>query len=147
VTPILSTADFAAAVDRYRRLGVDANDDEPHVQGASATRDGIEVHLSPCSLDQNTSNVAVYVVVDDPDALYREWRDAGVAGRPRAPQETGRPPSPVGPPQPPDAVESPCLERSETPTTRLQPLNPAPDRCLDTRTSVSRIAAVLPDLR
>ena len=34
-------------------------------------------------------NVVIYVVVDDPDALYREWRAAGIEGHLGEPENTG----------------------------------------------------------
>jgi hypothetical protein len=92
VTPVLPTGDFDEAVGRFRKLGftVTTYDGEPGVRYGYASRDGVELHISPAgSIDPRTSNVVVYAVVEDPDALYEEWQAAGVEGRLRKPTPAG----------------------------------------------------------
>jgi uncharacterized glyoxalase superfamily protein PhnB len=92
ITPVLPTGDFDEAVSRFRKLGftVTMYDAEPGAQYGYASRDGVELHISPAgTIDPGISNVVVYAVVEDPDALYEEWQAAGVPGRLRKPAPTG----------------------------------------------------------
>ena len=75
-----------------QKLGFDVStyDQEPGVEYAFTSRGPVNLHISAAGcVEPKTSNVVVYIVVDDPDELYREWREAGVAGRLEPPSDTG----------------------------------------------------------
>jgi predicted enzyme related to lactoylglutathione lyase len=77
VAPILPTADIERMQHHYERLGFAVR---IHQGGyATATRDGINVHFrwSP-DLDPSRQAGAIYLAVDDADALQAEWVAAGV---------------------------------------------------------------------
>jgi uncharacterized glyoxalase superfamily protein PhnB len=86
VAPVFPVRNVRAALEHYRRLGFDAkayaeNAGDDAVYGF-VNRDRIELHLSrtpDLECDKNSS--AVYVYVDDADALYAEWQAAGAGGR------------------------------------------------------------------
>jgi hypothetical protein len=81
--PILPVRCVAAALAHYRKLGFAAVGYEERIDGdpiyGFLRRDGIELHLvrTP-DLDRRCSTSACYVYVNDADALYEEWRCAGV---------------------------------------------------------------------
>jgi catechol 2,3-dioxygenase-like lactoylglutathione lyase family enzyme len=93
LAPVLPVRNVRAALEHYRRLGFDtkayaeaAGDDAVY---GFLQRDRIELHLSrtpDLQCDRNTS--AVYVYVDDADALHAEWTAAGAGGRLHAPEDT-----------------------------------------------------------
>src|SRR5215475_7690867 len=96
IAPILPVRDVARALERYRKLGFEA---EAYVeQGFSSAESPryaflrwgpAEIHLSIFEeLDPKTSASACYLYVDDADALYAAWSAAGVEGRLRAPHDT-----------------------------------------------------------
>ena len=77
IAPILQTADMERMRSHYERLGFDVS---VHQGGyATATRDGINLHfhVSPAH-DRAQGGGAVYIAVDDADALHAEWVAAGV---------------------------------------------------------------------
>lgn len=77
---ILPVRDLDTALDHYRRLGFRVS---PY-DGAYgyAVRDGADFHLSVHrDLVPRRNASAVYLYVDDADALYAEWRAAGVDGQ------------------------------------------------------------------
>ena len=77
IAPILQTADMERMQSHYELLGFDVS---VHQGGyATATRDGINLHfhLSPAH-DPAQHGGAVYIAVDDADALHAEWVAAGV---------------------------------------------------------------------
>jgi hypothetical protein len=87
--PILAVADVRLALEHYGKLGfaVDAHDDS---YGYGFVRRGrVELHVAASEgLDPATTTSAVYLHVDDADALFAEWDGAGVAGRLVAPVDT-----------------------------------------------------------
>jgi hypothetical protein len=93
IAPVFPVRDVAAALETYRRLGfaVDAYDE---LDGGApiygfVNRGAVELHLSRTpDLDPKTSTSACYLYVEDADALYEEWRAAGVPGELRAPVDT-----------------------------------------------------------
>jgi hypothetical protein len=90
---VLPVADVTRALEHYRALGfqTSAYDDpeasEPYY--GYARRGEVDLHFSRVDgLDPTTTTSAVYLYVDDADALYAEWRAAGVGGRFHAPEDT-----------------------------------------------------------
>jgi catechol 2,3-dioxygenase-like lactoylglutathione lyase family enzyme len=91
---ILPVTDVAAAVDRYTRLGFTGRiyrertpDDKPFY--AFLRRDGVDIHLALMSdLDPLANTSAVYLYVDEPDALYAEWSALKPDGELRKPEDT-----------------------------------------------------------
>ena len=84
--PILPVKDVRAALARYARLGftprvyMDPGPDQPLIYGF-LHRDQVHLHLAlTTNLDEHANTSAVYLYVDDPDALYREWSVAGPEG-------------------------------------------------------------------
>lgn len=92
VHPVFPVADVAAAIAHYERLGFDVESYDGGAYYAFARRGSVELHLALVeSVDPTTSNVAIYLRVDDARALYAEWRDAGATaehGRLHAPTDT-----------------------------------------------------------
>jgi len=85
---VLPVSDLRAALDRYRRLGFEISEYEGGGYGY-ATRDGVQLHLSKYEqLDPGTTTSVLFLYVADAEALYEEWRAAGVDGRLRAPTRT-----------------------------------------------------------
>jgi catechol 2,3-dioxygenase-like lactoylglutathione lyase family enzyme len=91
--PILPVRDVRAALARYAALGFttriyrDEPADTPVIYGF-LRRGHVQLHLalSP-TLDPHTNTSAVYLYVDDPDALYREWSAAGPEGELEPPDD------------------------------------------------------------
>ncbi len=82
VAPVLPVRDVVSAAVHYRRLGFDVRAYEGGAPYAFAERGGVDLHLSQVDeLDPLSSLSAVYLYVDDADALVAEWRAAGVDGR------------------------------------------------------------------
>ena len=93
VAPVFPTEDLARALEHYRRLGfhVSAYDGpDGNDYYGYARRNEVTLHLAkvPAPIDLGTSNVAVYLYVDDAESLYAEWSAAGVDGRLVAPRDT-----------------------------------------------------------
>ena len=75
VEPIFSVADVPRAVAHYERLGFTTSH---HDEGyAFAHRDNLTIHLAGTD-DASATTGAIYMHVDDADALAEEWRAAGV---------------------------------------------------------------------
>ena len=55
---------------------------------AFAERDSIELHLARLMAETETEHERGIPVVDDADALYREWTQAGIDGRLVEPSDT-----------------------------------------------------------
>lgn len=91
--PILAVRDVAQALQHYRELGFEVSAyTEP--DGGTAgygylSRGSVSLHVSQSSnLDPLTTQVSLYLFVDDADALYAEWQAADVEGRMHAPRDT-----------------------------------------------------------
>jgi hypothetical protein len=84
---ILPVRDLHAALDHYRRLGFRVS---PYDGGYGyAVRGSADLHLSVHrDLDPTRNASAVYLYVEDADALYAEWRAAGVDGQFFEPHDT-----------------------------------------------------------
>ena len=77
IAPILPTADMERMQSHYRALGFTVV--VHHGGYATASRDGINVHfhLTPAG-EPEPPGGAVYIAVDDADALHAEWVASGV---------------------------------------------------------------------
>jgi hypothetical protein len=76
VAPILPTADLARTQQHYERLGFVVR---AHDGGyGTASRDGINLHFHLVAPGEVRQAGAVYLAVDDADALHAEWLAAGV---------------------------------------------------------------------
>jgi uncharacterized glyoxalase superfamily protein PhnB len=93
VAPILPVRDVRAALAHYAALGFatrayEESDDAGPFYGF-LERDGAQAHLARVAeLDPLTNTSAVYLYVDDADALHAAWTAAGVGGRFVAPSDT-----------------------------------------------------------
>jgi catechol 2,3-dioxygenase-like lactoylglutathione lyase family enzyme len=83
---ILPVRDVRASLARYEKLGFtpriygDPSADERLIYGF-LHRDEGDLHLALTdNLDPHENQSAVYLYVDDPDALFRQWSEAGVDG-------------------------------------------------------------------
>ena len=79
---ILPVRDVRAALAHYEKLGFtprtyhDPGPNEPLIYGF-LKRDTVYLHLAlTTDLDPHANTSAVYLYLDDPDALYHEWRAA-----------------------------------------------------------------------
>lgn len=82
VSPVFPVRDIDVAIDHYRKLGFSVRRFEGRDAYAFAERDGVEIHLAEVrNLRPRRNLSAVYLHVDDADALYREWHEAGIEGR------------------------------------------------------------------
>jgi hypothetical protein len=76
---ILPVKDVAAALARYTQLGFEGRLYEDELPDGRPIygflkRDRVNLHLALVSkLDPKMNTSAVYLYVDDPDTLYREW--------------------------------------------------------------------------
>ncbi len=85
---VLPVADLVAALEHYGRLGFTVREYEGGGYGY-AERGGVSFHLTELTdLNPRRSTSAVYLYVDDADALYAEWRSAGVTGQFFEPEDT-----------------------------------------------------------
>ena len=90
---ILPVKDVAAAVARYTQLGFKGRLyggalPEGRAIYGFLERDGINLHLALVpDLDPKANTSAVYLYVDDPDALYAEWRAVKPEGRLDKPED------------------------------------------------------------
>jgi catechol 2,3-dioxygenase-like lactoylglutathione lyase family enzyme len=84
---ILPVHDLDAALDHYRRLGFRVS---PYDSGYGyAVRGAADLHLAVRrGLDPRRNPSAVYLYVEDADAVYAEWRAAGVEGQFFEPHDT-----------------------------------------------------------
>jgi uncharacterized glyoxalase superfamily protein PhnB len=89
VSPILAVRDLDVALGHYRTLGFDVYAYEGGAVYGFVERDGLSIHLAEDpALDPAGNDCAVYLYVDDADALYAQWRAARPAGRLVAPVDT-----------------------------------------------------------
>jgi catechol 2,3-dioxygenase-like lactoylglutathione lyase family enzyme len=82
VHPVLAAHDVATSVRWYRRLGFDCvfADDAQAPRYAVLRRDGVELHLQWADAGQWVAGLdrpVCRLLVDDVDALHREWADGG----------------------------------------------------------------------
>ena len=90
VAPIVPVRDLDAACERYRSLGFDVSLDEGGARYGFVERDAVSFHLTEWPEHDPASNgSAVYLYVDDVDAVHAQWAAAGVEGRLAAPSDTG----------------------------------------------------------
>jgi hypothetical protein len=77
-----------AALARYAALGFTARQYPGGDSYGYLEWDDVHLHLSRVDgLDPATSNVSVYLYVEDADALHDHWVAAGVEGRLQAPED------------------------------------------------------------
>jgi hypothetical protein len=77
VAPVLPMTDRDRTVDHYRRLGFRVEVYNPEY--VMVERDGVEMHFGFMpEHDPLRTAGCVWLLVDDADALYREWAAAGV---------------------------------------------------------------------
>jgi uncharacterized glyoxalase superfamily protein PhnB len=89
LSPVFPVRDIDSAVEHYGKLGFSVRRYEGQEPYAFAERDGIELHLAQVDdLKPKRNMSAVYLYVDDADALYREWAQAGIDGRLVEPTDT-----------------------------------------------------------
>jgi hypothetical protein len=89
LSPVFPVRDIDSAVEHYGKLGFSVRRFEGQEPYAFAERDGIELHLAEVDdLRPKRNMSAVYLYVDDADALYREWARAGIDGRLVEPSDT-----------------------------------------------------------
>lgn len=89
LSPVFPVRDIESAVEHYGKLGFSVRRYEGQMPYAFAERDGIELHLTQVNdLKPKRNMSAAYLYVDDADALYREWVQAGTDGRLIEPADT-----------------------------------------------------------
>ena len=94
VAPILPVRDVAAALAHYAQLGFEGTvykevDADGRPFYGFLWRDGINLHVTRVpDLDPLANTCAAYLYVDDPDALYAEWRALVPVGTLRKPSDT-----------------------------------------------------------
>lgn len=89
LSPVFPVRDMELAIEHYRKLGFAVRRYEGPEVYAFAERDGIEFHLQQVNgLKPKRNCSAVYLYVDDADALYGEWSQAGIDGRLVEPSDT-----------------------------------------------------------
>lgn len=91
--PILAVRDVARALRHYRELGFEVSaytDPDGTTPGYGyLSRGSVNLHVSQSSdLNPLTTQVSLYLFVDDADALYAEWQAADVQGRMHTPRNT-----------------------------------------------------------
>jgi hypothetical protein len=85
---VLPVRDLSRALEHYRRLGFEVSTYSGGRYGYGE-RDGLSVHFCVVpDLDPMLTTSAVYLYVDDADALFAEWRISGVSGQFHEPQDT-----------------------------------------------------------
>lgn len=89
VAPVIPVRDLDAALDRYRRLGFTARAYAGPARYGFADRGAVSLHLTEwAEHDPLRTAAAVYLYVDDADALYAQWTASGVPGRFIEPADT-----------------------------------------------------------
>ncbi len=89
LAPVFPVRDLELAIDHYQRLGFAVRRYEGPDAYGFAERDGIEFHLAQVDdLEPGRNMSAVYLYVDDADALHDEWSRAGIDGRLVEPTDT-----------------------------------------------------------
>ena len=86
---VFPVKDLERATAHYDRLGFTVRRYTGSVPYAFAVRDKVEIHLAEAAhLRPKRNTSAIYLYVDDADALYAEWQSRDVAGRLVAPVDT-----------------------------------------------------------
>jgi hypothetical protein len=87
IATVLPVRDLDGALDHFRRLGFRVN---PYDDGYGyAVRGSADLHLAVRpGLDPRQNASTVYLYVDDAEALFAEWRAAGVEGQFFEPHDT-----------------------------------------------------------
>lgn len=89
VAPVIPVGDLDAALDRYRRLGFDAEAYSGPDRYGYVTRGNVSLHLTEWDEhDPARTGAHVYLYVSDADALRAEWASSGVKGRLIEPHDT-----------------------------------------------------------
>ena len=89
LSPVFPVRDIDLAVEHYGRLGFAVRLYEGPDAYAFAERDGIEIRLVQVDdLKPRRNMSAVYLYVDDADALHQEWSQAEIDGRLVEPSDT-----------------------------------------------------------
>ena len=89
LAPVFPVRDIKLASEHYLKLGFTVRRYEGPEPYAFTERDGIEFHLAQVDdLKPKRNMSAVYLFVDDADALYQEWNRAGIEGRVVEPRNT-----------------------------------------------------------
>ena len=89
LSPVFPVRDMGLAVEHYEKLGFTVRLYDGPDAYAFAERDGIEIHLAKVDdLDPARNMSAVYLYVDDANALYEEWNAADLEGRLVPPSDT-----------------------------------------------------------
>ena len=89
LAPVFPVRDLDLSIEHYRRLGFEVRRYEGSVPYAFADRDGIELHLAQQPRLKPKGNMsAVYLYVEDADALYEEWSQLQIEGRLTKPGDT-----------------------------------------------------------
>lgn len=89
VAPVFAVRSLELAMDHYGALGFDVQAYDGGARYAFASRDGIELHLAEePTLKPRRNTSAVYLYVDDAQALFAEWKDVASVGRLVAPTPT-----------------------------------------------------------
>lgn len=89
LSPVFPVRNIDLAVEHYRKLGFTVRRYEGPDLYAFAERDRIELHLAQVDdLKPRRNMSAVYLYVDDADALYREWSRVQLDGRLIEPSDT-----------------------------------------------------------
>ena len=89
LSPVFPVRDIDLAIEHYSKLGFKVHRYQGSEPYAFAERDGIELHLAEVAgLKPKRNMSAAYLYVEDADALFREWSDAGADGRLIEPSDT-----------------------------------------------------------
>ena len=89
MAPVFPVRDIDLAVEHYRKLGFAVRLFEGPDAYAFAEREGLEIHLAQVDdLKPRRNMSAVYLYVDDADALFDEWSSAEIDGRLVKPTDT-----------------------------------------------------------
>lgn len=89
VAPVLPVSNVAEALKHYEKLGFAVESYGGDADYGYASRDGVSLHLAGVdNLSPKKNTSAVYLFVNDADALYGQWRQAGVKGKLIAPVDT-----------------------------------------------------------
>lgn len=89
MAPVFPVRDIGMAMEHYRKLGFAVRRYEGTEEYAFVERDGLEIHLAGVAdLKPRRNMSAVYLYVDDADALYEEWLAADNDGRLIKPTDT-----------------------------------------------------------
>lgn len=88
LAPVLPVKNVTVALERFRKLGFEGDAYREPGDEASGPIYGflhwgtVELHLARVDdLNSLANTSAVYLYVDDADALYSRWKSAGVDGR------------------------------------------------------------------